>query len=55
MGHFTCSPDCYERLHLNKASLIPPPTVTSCEPDTSASKNEDDAHNDNANDKPPEI
>lgn len=51
-GTFICSPDCYEGLHLNKACLIPLPTVTSCEPDTSTSKNEDDVHNDDANDKP---
>lgn len=41
LGHFTRSADCYEGLHLNKACLIPLPTVTSREPDTSVSSNND--------------
>lgn len=41
LGHFTRSADCYEGLHLNKACIIPLPTVTSCEPDTSVSSNND--------------
>lgn len=41
LGHFTRPADCYEGLHLNKACLIPLPTVTSHEPDTSISSNND--------------
>lgn len=41
LGHFTRSSDCYEGLHLNKACLILLPTVTSCEPDTRVSSNND--------------
>lgn len=52
LGHFTRPADCYEGLHLNKACLIPLPTVTSYEPDTSISSNNDyGAHN--ANDSSP--
>lgn len=37
VGHFTRSVDCYEGLHLNKACLIPLPSVTSLEPDSTES------------------
>lgn len=37
VGHFTHSVDCYEGLHLNKACLIPLPSVTSHEPDSTES------------------
>ncbi len=52
LGHFTRSADCYEGLHLNKACLIPLPTMTSREPDTSVSSDDDDAgdDDDDAND-----
>lgn len=46
LGHFTRSADCSEGLHLNKACLIPLPTVTSCEPDTSVSGDDDDGDDD---------
>lgn len=42
LGHFTRSADCYEGLHLNKACLIPHPSVTSREPDNKFGDGTDD-------------
>lgn len=42
LGHFTRSADCYEGLHLNKACLIPHPSVTSREPDSKFGDGTDD-------------
>lgn len=42
LGHFTRSADCYEGLLLNKACLIPLPSVTLREPDTSESADGED-------------